>query len=170
MIVQDVLEEVITLPEAVDLAEEIGYSLDRSNLARYAQNGRLVARKSRGTWLTTRSALQALIVELAGEQRGRPRPQIPAWAQVELTPDLLGSLKAIDEQVADLAAHSRAPDEQDHVQRELIVEAIYHSNRIEGNHLSLPEVCSLVKAFWATQEEDVHDAEQASNSSRPERR
>ena len=31
----------------------------------------------------------------------------------------------------------------------LTVEAVYHSNRIEGNQLSLPEVRAIVEAFWA---------------------
>ncbi len=70
---REILEEVITLPEASVLAEKMGYRLDRSNLLRYARSGRLLARKSQGTWLTTRAALQALVVELAAETRGRPR-------------------------------------------------------------------------------------------------
>ena len=65
MLTQQALVEVVTLPEAVALAERLGYSVDRSNLLRYARSGRLIARKSQGTWLTTRSALKALVVELS---------------------------------------------------------------------------------------------------------
>jgi hypothetical protein len=154
MLTRQILEEVITLPEAALLAEKMGYTLDRSNLLRYARSGRLVARKSQGAWLTTRAALQALIVELAAEARGRPRPISPAWAEVEVTPDLAASLAEIDVLRAEVAGQSRSPAERERVRRELIVEAIYHTNRIEGNPLSLPEVRAVVEAFWAKQDED----------------
>jgi hypothetical protein len=161
MLVREVLEEVITLPEAAELSEEMGYALDRANLVRYAQDGRLMARKSRGTWLTTRSALQALILEFSRKQRGRPRPQSPNWAEVELTPSLLSALDAIDERVTALNATVRSPEEQAQLHRELTVEAIYHTNRIEGNTLSLPEVRALVEAFWAEQEHTPNPPGQA---------
>jgi hypothetical protein len=32
-------------------------------------------------------------------------------------------------------------------------QAIYHTNRIEGNPLSLPEVRAVVETFWSTQDE-----------------
>ena len=97
MLTQQALVEVVTLPEAVALAERLGYSLDRSNLLRYARSGRLIARKSQGTWLTTRSALKALVVELALQPRGRPRAAEPAWATVEPSPDLVATLAEIDD-------------------------------------------------------------------------
>ncbi len=103
MLAHQVLEEVVTLPEASVLAQKMEYPLDRSNLLRYARAGRLVARKSQGTWLTTRAALQALIVELAAESRGRPRAATPDWAKVEITPDLTATLTEIEklrEQIA----------------------------------------------------------------------
>jgi hypothetical protein len=162
MLVREVLEEVITLPEAAELSEEMGYALDRANLVRYAQDGRLMARKSRGTWLTTRSALQALILEFSRKQRGRPRPQSPNWAEVELTPSLLSTLDAIDERVTALNATVRSPEEQAQLHRELTVEAIYHTNRIEGNALSLPEVRALVEAFWAEQEHNTNPQDRLS--------
>jgi hypothetical protein len=165
MLARQILEEVITLPEGSVLAGKMGYALDRSNLLRYARSGRLVARKSQGAWLTTRAALQALIVELATETRGRPRPApapslcsgqalgvtegTPAWATAELAPDVAASLAEIDALRSELASQPHSPAERDRLRRELIVEAIYHTNRIEGNLLSLPEVRTVVEAFWA---------------------
>ncbi len=96
MKIQDLLQEVITLPEATEIAREMGYAVDRSNLIRYAQAGRLLARKSQGTWLTTRSALQALILELSEETRGRPR-NLPApaetdWSEIRSASELRAAL------------------------------------------------------------------------------
>lgn len=125
----------------------MGYGLDRSNLLRYARAGRLLARKSGGTWLTTRSAVQALIVELAGEARGRPRVFSTPWTEVLMSPELAETLAEIDHLRLELAQQTRSPEEEDHLRRTLTVEAIYHSNRIEGNQLSLPEVRAIVDAF-----------------------
>lgn len=145
----NVLQEVVTLPEASKLAATMGYGLDRSNLLRYARAGRLMARKSGGIWLTTRSAVQALIVELAGETRGRPRALVTPWAEVSMSPELAETLAEIDHLRGELAQQARSPAEAEHLRRELAVEAIYHTNRIEGNQLSLPEVRVIVEAFWA---------------------
>jgi hypothetical protein len=145
----NVLQEVVTLPEASKLAATMGYGLDRSNLLRYARAGRLTARKSGGTWLTTRSAAQALILELAGETRGRPRALLMPWAEVSMSPELAEALAEIDYLRGQLAQQTRSPAEEEHLRRELTVEAIYHSNRIEGSQLSLPEVRVIVEAFWA---------------------
>ncbi len=152
MIVQEILEEVVTLPEAATIATTIGYTLDRSNLLRYAQSGRLMARKSEGTWLTTRSALQALILELAAQPRGRPRTQAPDWATFEMTPELAATLAEIDKLREQVSAVERPTAEREQLHRDLTVEAIYHTNRIEGNRLSLPEVRVVVQAFWAERE------------------
>jgi hypothetical protein len=146
---QNVLQEVVTLPEASKLAATMGYGLDRSNLLRYARAGRLMARKSGGTWLTTRSAVQALILELAGETRGRPRTLATPWAEVSMSPELAETLAEIDHLRSELVQQARSPAEEEDLRRELTVEAIYHSNRIEGNQLSLPEVRTIVDAFWA---------------------
>lgn len=144
------LQEVVTLPEASALAATLGYGLDRSNLLRYARDGRLVARKSAGTWLTTRSAVQALILELASESRGRPRAQAtPPWAEIAMSPKLAATLEEIDHLRAELAQQTRSQADEEHLRRELTVEAIYHTNRIEGNQLTLPEVRAIVEAFWA---------------------
>ena len=153
---QNALQEVVTLPEASKLTATMGYGLDRSNLLRYARAGRLMARKSGGTWLTTRSAVQALILELAGETRGRPRTLLTPWTEVSMSPELTETLAEIDHLRAELAQQIRTPAEEEHLRRELTVEAIYHSNRIEGNQLSLPEVRAVVEAFWA--EGDNHGA------------
>lgn len=152
MIVQEILEEVVTLPEAATIATKMGYNLDRSNLLRYAQGGRLVARKSEGTWLTTRSALQALILELAAQPRGRPRAEAPDWATFEMTPKLAATLAKIDKLREQVSAIERPAAEREQLHRDLTIEAIYHTNRIEGNHLSLPEVRVIVEAFWAERE------------------
>jgi hypothetical protein len=157
MIVQEILEEVVTLPEAATIATNMGYTLDRSNLLRYAQSGRLMARKSEGTWLTTRSALQALILELAAQPRGRPRTEAPDWATFEMTPELAMTLAEIDKLREQVSAVERSPAEKEQLHRDLTVEAIYHTNRIEGNRLSLPEVRVVVQAFWAEREAMEHE-------------
>ena len=156
MLTQQALVEVVTLPEAVALAERLGYSLDRSNLLRYARSGRLIARKSQGTWLTTRSALKALVVELALQPRGRPRAAAPVWATVEPSPDLVATLAEIDDLKAQVGARERSVADAERLRRELTVEAIYHTNRIEGNPLTLPEVRAVVEAFWA-EDQEAHE-------------
>ena len=149
MLTQNALHEVVTLPEASALAATMGYGLDRSNLLRYARTGRLVARKSGGTWLTTRSAVQALIVELADETRGRPRAQSAVWTEAPMSPELAVALEEIDRLRLELVQPVRSQAEADYLRRELTVEAIYHTNHIEGNQLSLSEVREVVEAFWA---------------------
>lgn len=52
MLTDQMLTEVVTIGEAIELAKRLGHPLDRANLMRYAQKGRLTARKSKGTWLT----------------------------------------------------------------------------------------------------------------------
>lgn len=145
---QNALQEVVTLPEASKFAATMGYGLDRSNLLRYARAGRLLARKSGGAWLTTRSAVQALILELAGETRGRPRSILTPWAEVSMSPELSEALVEIDYLRDELSQKARSPAEEEHQRRELTVEAIYQSNRIEGNQLSLSEVRAIVEALW----------------------
>ncbi len=153
MLVTEVLQEVVTLPEAVMFSHELGYELDRSNLRRYAKSGRLLARKSHGTWLTTRSAIQALILDIATEVRGRPRLDAPDWAIVSTTPEIERTLAQIDELQSQINQIQRSEAEYEQFRQTLIVEAIYHTNRIEGNRLSLPEVRAVVEAFWAEQDE-----------------
>lgn len=154
MLANRILEEVITLPEAATLAGHMGYTLDRSNLLRHARSGRLLARKSEGTWLTTRAAVQALVLELATETRGRPRRHMPDWADVQLTPELLATLDEIDSLRAELEARPLSEAEKEKLHRELTIEAIYHTNHIEGNSLTLPEVRAIVEAFWVEQKHD----------------
>lgn len=146
MTVKEILSEVITLPEAVDIAAQMGYKLDRSNLLRSAQVGRLAARKSVGTWLTTRTAVQKLVIDLATEDRGRPRPVVPIWADVQMTPELAGVLEEIDQLRQQIAATPRQPEEEDRLRQELTIEAIYHTSHLAGNSLSLPEVRTIVEA------------------------
>lgn len=155
MTVKEILEEVITLPEAAAISDQMGHALDRSNLLRYAQSGRLLARKSNGTWLTTRAALETLIVELIAEHRGRPREEAPVWATFEMTPRLAATLAQIDELRARLLVQERSALEEEQLRRQLTVEAIYHTNHIEGNRLSLPEVRAVVEAFWQERTGDV---------------
>lgn len=155
MLAHSILEEVVTLPEAAILAGKMGYTLDRSNLIRYAGSGRLLARKSQGTWLTTRAAVQTLVLELASETRGRPRPHLPDWANVELTPELTATLAEIDDLRTRLAARPLPADEREQTRRDLTISAIYHTNRIEGNLLTLSEVRAIVEAFWKEQDRDA---------------
>ncbi|MBX7235606.1 MAG: hypothetical protein K1X65_14565 [Caldilineales bacterium] len=65
-----------------------------------------------------------------------------------MSPELLEALAVVDDLKSKLAQTDRSPDEMDRRRRELTVEAIYHTNRIEGNQLSLPEVREIVEAFW----------------------
>lgn len=146
MTVKEILSEVITLPEAVDVAAQMGYKLDRSNLLRNAQMGRLAARKSVGTWLTTRTAVQKLVIELATEDRGRPRSAVPNWADVKMTPELAGVLEEIDQLRQQITATPRQPQEEDRMRQALTIEAIYHTSQLAGNSLSLPEVRAIVEA------------------------
>lgn len=149
MLTQRALAEVVTASEAVALAEHLGYSLDRSNLLRYARSGQRIARKSQGTWLTTRSALKALVVELALQPRGRPSAAEPAWAVVEPSPDLAATLAEIDDLKAQVVARERTAADAERLRRELTVEVNFYTNRTEGNPLTLPEVRAVVEAFWA---------------------
>jgi hypothetical protein len=158
MTLNEVLHEVVTLPEASKIANKMGYSLDRSNLLRYAQSGRLIARKSQGTWLTTRSALQALMAELARESRGRPRTSEPAWAEVSVSPELTATLAQIDDLRSKIDATEAFTADQHHLRRELLVEAIYHTNHIEGNPLSLPRVREIVEEYWARADDRVQES------------
>jgi len=93
----EILDQVITLAEAVMLADQLGHPLDRNNLARYATQGRLAARKSAGTWLTTRSSVRELIIALETQKRGRPhKPHLPKRAIRRLhTSGLLAALISI---------------------------------------------------------------------------
>jgi|GEM_PF-4690666 len=69
----DMLEQVVIIGEAVDLARQLGHAADRANLVPYARLGRIAARKSKGTWLTTREVVRELVVALGSEARGRPQ-------------------------------------------------------------------------------------------------
>lgn len=62
---------------------------------------------------------------------------------------LTETLAEIDHLRSELAQQARSQAEEDQLRRELTVEAIYHTNRIAGNQLSLAEVRAIVEAFWA---------------------
>lgn len=66
-----------------------------------------------------------------------------------MSPKLAATLEEIDHLRAELAQQTRSQADEEHLRRELTVEAIYHTNRIEGNQLTLPEVRAIVEAFWA---------------------
>lgn len=72
----------------------------------------------------------------------------PSYA-VPHSPSLAETLAEIDRLRSELAQQTRSHAEEEHLRRELTVEAIYHTNRIEGNQLSLPEVRAIVEAFSA---------------------
>ena len=148
MLETQILNEVVTLGEAVELAKQLGHPLDRANLARYAQSGRLAARKSKGTWLTTRGAMRDLVVSLEAEARGRPRPvKIRRLAiTYNRTPELAASLKRIQETREALRAKKLPSAREAQLWDELTTEAIYHTNRLEGNPLTFEEAQAVIEA------------------------
>jgi hypothetical protein len=151
MLVNQMLNEVVTLAEAVELAERLGHPLDRANLMRYAQAGRLTARKSKGTWLTTRSAVCDLVVALDAESRGRPRHvKIDRLAvSYTRTPELLASLKRIQEARQALRDRALPPAREAELWDQLTTEAIYHTNHLEGNELTFEEAQAMIEAQTA---------------------
>jgi hypothetical protein len=149
MIATEILEEALTLTEAVTVAERLGHPLDRNNLTRYATEGRLLARKSGGTWLTTRSALRDLIVSLESETRGRPR-QVRIGkrvAQYTRTPALVERLGEIQRLRSQLRSHKLSASQEARLWKELTTSAIYHTNRMEGNALSFQEAAAIIEQY-----------------------
>jgi len=143
-----VLSEVVTLGEAVELARQLGHPLDRANLSRYAQSGRLAARKSKGTWLTTRGAVRDLVVSLEAESRGRPRPiKIKKLAVTySRTPVLAASLKRIQDTREALRRQRLSPEREAQLWDELTTRAVYHTNHLEGNPLTFEEARAVIEA------------------------
>ena len=151
---KDILEQVETIGEAVDLAHQLGHTVDRANLVRYARLGRMDARKSKGTWLTTRDAVRKLVVSLENEARGRP--QIPEVRVPQLaikyrqTPELVKALERIQSARKQLRDQRLAPDREAKLWHELTSRAIYHTNHMEGNMLSLQEADAVIEAYKAS--------------------
>jgi|SRR5581483_4238375 len=162
MVTAEILEEALTLTEAVSVAEKLGHSLDRNNLARYAAEGRLPARKSGGTWLTTRSALRDLIVSLEGETRGRPRlVRIgKRFARYTRTPELVARLEEIQRLRVKLRTRKLSARQEARFWKELSAAAIYHTNRMEGNALSFEEATAIIEQ----QRKQQHRATAATNA------
>jgi hypothetical protein len=73
----------------------------------------------------------------------------PDWARMELPVDLAATLTEIDALVVQIGAHPRSSDDAERLRRELTSEAIYHTNRIAGSSLTLPEAQAIVEACWA---------------------
>ena len=148
MLTDQMLSEVVTIGEAIELAKRLGHPLDRANLMRYAQKGRLAARKSKGTWLTTRSAVRDLVVSLEAESRGRPRPVKVHRLAVKYTrtPALITSLKRIQEARETLRTHTLPPEREAQLWDELTMQAIYHTGLLEGNHLTFEEARVVIEA------------------------
>lgn len=148
MLTDQMLTEVVTIGEAIELAKRLGHPLDRANLMRYAQKGRLTARKSKGTWLTTRSAVRDLVVSLEAESRGRPRPvQVRQLAiKYTRTPALVASLKRIQETRETLRTRALSPERETQLWDELTTQAVYHTNHLEGNPLTFEEARAVIEA------------------------
>ena len=160
MFVTQVLNEVLTLAEAVELAGQFGHPLDRSNLLRYVQEGRLAARKSGGTWLTTRSALRGLILSLETERRGRPRQvQIGEGRIVHYTrtPELASALQEIQRLRSALRETALPEEEEQHLWEELTTRAVYHTTHLEGNELSFEEAQAVIEDYRRSQETPSDD-------------
>jgi hypothetical protein len=147
MATAQILEEVLTLAEAVGIAEHLGHPLDRNNLIRYAKEGRLVARKSGGTWLTTRAALRDLVVSLESETRGRPRRLHLApgrIVQYSRTPELLSALADIQRLRTTLRDQRLSAEREARLWEDLTTAAIYHTNHLEGNELTFEEATAVI--------------------------
>ena len=155
MIAGQMLNEVMTLAEAVHLARLLGHPVDRANLLRYAQEGRLPARKSAGTWLTTRSALRELVVSLETQARGRPR-QVRLGEErsvhYSLTPELAAALQEIEQLQTALRDQSLEPAQEQQLLDELNARAVYHTNHLEGNELSYEEAKTVIEAYRQEQQ------------------
>jgi hypothetical protein len=150
MVTTQVLEEVLTLAEAVNVAERLGHPLDRNNLVRYAKEGRLTARKSGGTWLTTRAAVRDLVVSLEAEKRGRPRKLHLAPGRVvryTRTPELVSALTDIQRLRAALREKKLSAEREAQLWEELSTTAIYHTNRLEGNALTFEEAKAVIDEY-----------------------
>jgi len=150
MVTTQVLEEVLTLAEAVNVAERLGHPLDRNNLVRYAKEGRLAARKSGGTWLTTRAAVRDLVVSLEAEKRGRPRKLHLAPSRVvryTRTPELVSALTDIQRLRAALRETKLSVEREVQLWEELSTAAIYHTNRLEGNALTFEEAQAVIDEY-----------------------
>jgi hypothetical protein len=148
MVTKEILREVITLPEAVELSARLGHALDRRNLQRYARSGRLAARKSQSTWLTTRSALTLLIADLEQERRGRPLQTSRAdpYLAYERTPEIEAMLADIEQLRVELARRPLPPPA---ILQALETDAIYYTAHLEGNPLTLKEARQVIDAYRA---------------------
>jgi hypothetical protein len=145
-----VLEEVLTLAEAVAVAKHLGHPLDRNNLVRYVKSRRLAARKSGGTWLTTRSAVRTLVISLEAERRGRPRKLHLGSKQVvryTRTPELVTALQEIQDLRAMLRQKSLSANVESRLWNELTTAAIYHTNHLEGNPLTFEEATAVIDEY-----------------------
>lgn len=67
---------------------------------------------------------------------------------VPYSQSLAETLAEIDQLRSEFAQQARSQAEEEHLRRELTVEAIYHTNHMAGNQLSLAEVRAIVEAFW----------------------
>lgn len=150
MVINHVLDEVLTVAEAVAVAVRLGHPVDRNNLVRYAKEGRLVARKSGGTWLTTRSAVRDLIVSLETEKRGRPRKLqlLPKRiARYTRTPELVVALKDIQRLRTSLRERVLPAEREAQLWEDLTTAAVYHTNRLEGNSLTFEEAKAVIDEY-----------------------
>jgi hypothetical protein len=149
MATAEILEEVLTLSEAATVAEHFGHPIDRNNLIRYAKEGRLQSRKSGGTWLTTRSAVRALILSLEAETRGRPRKlRLSPGRTIRYTrtPELLANLADIQRLRAELREMKLGPEQERQLWDDLTTRAVYHTTHLEGNELTFEEAKAVIDA------------------------
>lgn len=150
MLTNQVLDEVLTVAEAVEVAERLGHPVDRNNLVRYAKEGRLAARKSGGTWLTTRAAVRDLIVSLESETRGRPRKlrlSPKRLVRYTRTPELISTLQDIQRLRTTLRERALPADREAQMWDDLTTAAIYHTNRLEGNQLTFDEAKVVIDEY-----------------------
>jgi hypothetical protein len=164
MVTPQVLEEVLTISEAVGVAKRLGHPLARNNLVRYAQEGRLAARKSGGTWLTTRASLRDLVVSLEVETRGRPRKLRLSPKRVvhyTRTPELVSTLAEIQQLRADLRKQALPSEQEAQLWEELTTAAVYHTTHLEGNELTFAEAQTIIDEYRQTRKNQApHDVPQ----------
>jgi hypothetical protein len=161
MVTTQVLEQVVTLAEAVSVAKQLGHPLDRNNLVRYAKEGRLAARKSGGTWLTTRTSVRDLVVSLEGEKRGRPRKlhlSSRRTARYTRTPELVAALTDIQRLRTELRAATLPAEEEARLWEELTTIAVYHTNHLEGNPLTFEEAKTVMDEYRQRTQADSANA------------
>lgn len=136
-------------PGAIRISAETLIGFTRLLSIGSQKEGRFQSRKSGGTWLTTRSAVRALILSLESETRGRPRKLClsPGRAiRYTRTPELLANLADIQRLRAQLREMKLGPEQERQLWDDLTTQAVYHTTHLEGNELTFEEAKAVIDA------------------------